>query len=231
MRNCFLVEYERLEYSKSLELQEQLRVRKESNRDYDDFLLVLQHNHVFTIGKKGSKDDILAPENLLKEEGIDVVNVKRGGEVTYHGPGQLVGYLHLNLSRANLSVDQFVWNMEEVLIQLLDDYGIKGWRLEGYPGVWINHQARKWKIASIGARASKMISSHGLALNVNTDMDHFQMIVPCGITKFNPISMKQILGKTLNITEIYNKFEQSFEKIFKMKLEKIASDKLEEMIK
>ncbi len=231
MRNCFLVEYESLEYRKSLDLQKQLRERKESNRDFDDFLLVLQHNHVFTIGKKGSKEDILAPENLLKEEGIDVVNVKRGGEVTYHGPGQLVGYLHLNLSRANLSVDQFVWNMEEVLIQLLDNYGIKGWRLEGYPGVWINYQARKWKIASIGARASKMISSHGLALNVNTDMDHFQMIVPCGITKFSPISMKQVLEKTLSITEIYKKFEQSFEKIFKMKLVKIASDKLEEMIK
>ncbi len=230
MRNCFLVEYESLEYRKSLDLQKQLRERKESNRDFDDFLLVLQHNHVYTIGRKGSKEDILAPENLLKEEGIDVVNVKRGGEVTYHGPGQLVGYLHLNLSRANLSVDQFVWNMEEVLIQLLDYYGIKGWRLEGYPGVWINHQARKWKIASIGARASKMISSHGLALNVNTDMDHFQMIVPCGITEFSPISMKQVLEKTLNITEIYNKFEQSFEKIFKMKLVKIASDKLEEMI-
>jgi lipoate-protein ligase B len=231
MRNCFLVEYKSLEYRKSLDLQKQLRERKESNRDFDDFLLVLQHNHVFTIGRKGSKEDILAPENLLKEEGIDVVNVKRGGEVTYHGPGQLIGYLHLNLSRANLSVDQFVWNMEEVLIQLLDIYGIKGWRLEGYPGVWINHQARKWKIASIGARASKMISSHGLALNINTDMEHFQMIVPCGITKFSPISMKQVLEKTLSITEIYNKFEQSFEKIFKMKLVKIASDKLEEMIK
>jgi lipoate-protein ligase B len=231
MRNCFLVEYKSLEYRKSLDLQKQLRERKESNRDFDDFLLVLQHNHVFTIGRKGSKEDILAPENLLKEEGIDVVNVKRGGEVTYHGPGQLIGYLHLNLSRANLSVDQFVWNMEEVLIQLLDIYGIKGWRLEGYPGVWINHQAHKWKIASIGARASKMISSHGLALNVNTDMEHFQMIVPCGITKFSPISMKQVLEKTLSITEIYNKFEQSFEKIFKMKLVKIASDKLEEMIK
>lgn len=231
MRNCFLVEYERLEYNKSLELQKQLRLKKESNRDYDDFLLVLQHNPVFTIGKKGNKEDILAPESLLEEEGIDVVSVKRGGEVTYHGPGQLVGYLHLNLTRANLSIDQFVWDMEEVLIQLLDDYGIKGWRLEGYPGVWINHQARKWKIASIGARASKMISSHGLALNVNTDMEHFQMIVPCGITEFSPISMKQILEKTLNITEIYKKFEQSFEKIFKMKLEKITSEKLEEMIK
>ncbi len=231
MRNCFLVEYESLEYRKSLELQRQLRAKKESNRDFDDFLLVLQHNPIFTIGNKGSKDDILASENLLKEEGIDVVNVKRGGEVTYHGPGQLVGYVLLNLSRANLSVDQFVWNMEEVLIQLLEDYRIKGWRMEGHPGVWINHQARKWKIAAIGARASKMITSHGLALNVNTDMDHFQMIVPCGITAFNPISMKQVLGKTLNIIEIYNKFEQSFEKIFKLKLEKIASSKLEEMIK
>lgn len=231
MRTCFLIEYESLEYNKSLELQNQLRARKESNRDFEDFLLVLQHNPVFTIGKKGSKDDILAPESLLKEEGIDVINVKRGGEVTYHGPGQLVSYLHLNLSRINLSVNQFVWKMEEVLIQLLDGYGIEGWRKEGYPGVWINHQAREWKIAAIGARASKMITSHGLALNINTDMDHFQMIVPCGITKFNPISMKQVLEKTLNINEIYKKFEQSFEKIFKLKLEKIEANKLEEMIK
>ena len=230
MRKCFLAEYDSLEYCKSLELQEKLRERKESNRDFDDFLLVLQHNPVFTIGKKGSKEDILASEDFLQEEGIDVVNVKRGGEVTYHGPGQLVGYLHLNLIRADLSVEQFVWNMEEVLIQLLNNYGIEGWRKEGYPGVWINYQARKWKIAAIGARASKKITSHGLALNVNTNMDHFQMIVPCGITEFSPISMKQVLKKTLDITEIYSKFEQLFEKVFEMKLEKIERDKLEEMI-
>ncbi|MBY9000307.1 MAG: hypothetical protein KGD64_05295, partial [Candidatus Heimdallarchaeota archaeon] len=134
MRKCFLVEYDSLEYCKSLELQEKLRERKESNRDFNDFLLVLQHNPVFTIGKKGNKEDILASEDFLQEEGIDVVNVKRGGEVTYHGPGQLVGYLHLNLIRADLSVEQFVWNMEEVLIQLLNNYGIEGWRKEGYPG-------------------------------------------------------------------------------------------------
>ena len=231
MRNCLLVEYDSLEYRKSLDLQRTVRLKKESNKDFDDFLLVLQHNPVFTIGRKGSEEDILAPKRLLKEEGIDVLKVERGGEVTYHGPGQLVGYLLLNLTRAKLSVDQFVWNMEEILIQLLEHYGIKGWRMEGYPGVWINHQARKWKIAAIGARASKMITTHGLALNVNTNMDHFQMIVPCGITEFSPISMKQVLGKTVDINEIYTKFEHLFEKIFQMKLIKTTPDKFEEMIK
>ncbi|MHA2357426.1 MAG: lipoyl(octanoyl) transferase LipB [Candidatus Heimdallarchaeaceae archaeon] len=231
MRKCYLVEYDLLEYKKSLELQKTLRGIKEENREFSDFLLVLQHNPVFTIGKRGSREDILVPEEMLKKEGIDVVDVKRGGEVTYHGPGQLVGYIHLNLTRANISVDQFVWKMEEVLIELLKGYGIEGWRKEGYPGVWIDHQARKWKIAAIGARASKMITSHGLALNVNTNMEHFQLIVPCGITEYEPISMKQVLEKTLDINEIYVKFEEIYEKIFGMKLEKIPQNELEEMLR
>lgn len=230
MRTCFLIEYNSLEYRKSLSIQLNLRSKKEENKKFDDFLLVLQHNPVFTVGRKGSREDILVSDKILKEEGIDVVNVQRGGEVTYHGPGQLVGYLLLNLARLDMSIDQFVWNMEEVLIRLLETYGIVGWRMEGYPGVWINHQARKWKIAAIGARASKMITSHGLALNVNTDMDHFQMIIPCGITEFSPISMKQVLGKSIDINEIYTKFEKIFEEIFEMKLEKISPEKFEERI-
>ncbi len=231
MRNSFLVEFDLLEYLKSLDLQKKLREIKEENREFDDFLFVLQHNPVFTIGRKGTREDIIVSDKILEKENIDVVEVKRGGEVTYHGPGQLIGYLHLNLSRLGISVDQFVWNMEETLIELLKEYNIDGWRMEGYPGVWINHQGRKWKLAAIGARASKMITSHGLALNVNTNMDHFRMIVPCGITEYDPISMKQVLGKTLDIKEIYKIFEEKFEKIFKMSLNQIEEEELEEMIK
>lgn len=231
MRKCYLVEYELLEYRNSLDLQKRIRELKENSRDFDDFLLVLQHNPVFTIGKKGSREDILVPEELLKEEGIDVIDVKRGGEVTYHGPGQLVGYFHLNLSRAGISVDDFVWKMEETLIELLKEYEINGWRREGYPGVWIEFHEKPWKLAAIGARASKMITSHGLALNVNTNMDHFKLIVPCGITEYEPISMERVLGKKLDIMDVYKKFEKAFERIFEMKLEKITITQLEEMIK
>ena len=231
MRKCYLVEYDLLEYRYSLDLQQRIRTIKENDSDYANFLLVLQHNPVFTIGKKGSREDILVTDEILKEEGIDVVDVRRGGEVTYHGPGQLVGYFHLNLTRLSLSVDQFVWNMEETLIELLKGYKIEGWREEGYPGVWVNFQGRKWKLAAVGARASKMITSHGLALNVNTIMDHFRLIVPCGITEFEPISMKQLLGKSLDIKKIYKKFEKAFERIFNLELEKITENQLEEMIK
>jgi lipoyl(octanoyl) transferase len=231
MRKCFLVEFDLLEYVKSLEMQKNLRMKKEEDREFDDFLLVLQHNPVFTIGKKGSREDIIVSDEILKKENIDVVEVKRGGEVTYHGPGQMVGYILLNLTRAGVSVDQFVWNMEEVLIELLKEFNIEGWRMEGYPGVWVNYQGRKWKLAAIGARASKMITSHGLALNVNTNMDHFRMIVPCGITEYDPISMKQLLGKTIDIKEIYKIFEKKYEKIFNMSLDKITEKELEEMIK
>ena len=143
MQRCYLVEYESLEYRKSLELQNYIREIKENDRDFDDFLLVLQHNPIFTIGRKGTREDIIAPTDLLQKEGIDVLEVKRGGEVTYHGPGQLVAYFHLNLTRARISVDKFVWKMEETLIELLKLYGIEGWRMEGYPGVWVNYQKRK----------------------------------------------------------------------------------------
>ncbi|MHA1202874.1 MAG: lipoyl(octanoyl) transferase LipB [Candidatus Heimdallarchaeaceae archaeon] len=153
------------------------------------------------------------------------------GEVTYHGPGQLVGYFLLNLAKLHISVDKFVWNMEEILIQLLREYGIEGWRKEGYPGAWINHQGRPWKIAAVGARASKLITSHGLALNVNTNMNHFRLIVPCGITEYEPISMEKVLGKKLDIKEVYRKLEQLFETIFEIKLEQITDTELEKRIK
>jgi lipoyl(octanoyl) transferase len=231
MKSCFLVEFDLLEYLKSLDLQKKLREIKEENREFDDFLFVLQHNPVFTIGRKGSREDIIVSDEILKKENIEVVEVKRGGEVTYHGPGQLVGYILLNLSRIGISVDQFVWNMEEVLIELLKEFNIQGWRMEGYPGVWVDYQGRKWKLAAIGARASKMITSHGLALNVNTNMDHFRMIIPCGITEYDPISMKQLLGKTLDIKEIYKIFEEKFEKIFSISLNQIKEEELKEMIK
>jgi lipoyl(octanoyl) transferase len=231
MRKCYLVEYDRLEYRYSLDLQQRIRDIKENDNDFANFLLVLQHNPVFTIGKKGSREDILVTDEILREEGIDVVDVRRGGEVTYHGPGQLVGYFLLNLTKLNLSVDQFVWNMEETLIELLKEFKIDGWRKEGYPGVWVDFEGRKWKLAAVGARASKMITSHGLALNVNTIMDHFRLIVPCGITEFEPISMKQLLGKSQDIKKIYKKFEKTFEKIFNLELEKITENQLEEMIK
>ena len=231
MRKCYLVEYDHLEYRSSLELQENVREVKENDRDFDNFLLVLQHNPVFTIGKKGSREDILATEEILESEGIDVVEVRRGGEVTYHGPGQLVGYFLLNLAKSGISVDQFVWKMEETLIQLLQEYSIEGWRKEGYPGVWVNFQGRPWKIAAIGARASKLITSHGLALNVNTNMDHFRLIVPCGITEYEPVSMEKILGRKLDMKKIYSKFEKLFETVFKFQLEQITDEELRQRIK
>lgn len=231
MRKCYLVEYNLLEYRYSLDLQQRIRSIKENNSGFANFLLVLQHNPIFTIGKKGSREDILATNEILEEEEIDIIEVRRGGEVTYHGPGQLVGYFHLNLIKLNMGVDQFVWSMEETLIELLKEYKIEGWRKKGFPGVWVDYQGRKWKLAAIGARASKRITSHGLALNVNTNMDHFRLIIPCGITEYEPISMKQILGKSLDIKEIYEKFARIFEKIFSLKLEKITENQLEEMIK
>ena len=227
MVNCYLVEYNYLDYRKALDLQNRVRTIKENDRTYDDFLMILQHNPVFTLGKQGTRDEIIVPDEILIKEGIDVVSVKRGGKVTYHGPGQLVAYFLLDLVKRKISVPDFVWRMEQTIIDTLAYYGIAGDRREGYPGVWVKNRGIMTKVAAVGARASKQITSHGLALNVNTNMDHFQMIIPCGISEFQPISMKQILEKELDMKDIYHQYAKVFAKVFEAELVPLKEEEFE----
>ncbi len=209
MAKCYLVEYDLIDYKKALKIQNKIRELKEKDRTYDNFILVLQHNPVITIGKHGDRSEIVASDEILQQEGIEVVNIRRGGKVTYHGPGQLVAYFLLDLVQLHISIPDFVHKMEQTVIDTIKEYGVNGFRKGDYPGVWINHRGKDAKIAAVGARASKHITSHGLALNINTNMNHFALIVPCGITEYETISLEKVIGKKVDMHRIYKRFEQA----------------------
>ncbi|MCX5908326.1 MAG: lipoyl(octanoyl) transferase LipB, partial [Deltaproteobacteria bacterium] len=169
---------------------------------------------VITIGRSGKMQNVLVSEATLKEKNIKLIATDRGGDVTYHGPGQLVVYPILDLKLHGLSVPGYVWNLEEVIIRVLAHYGITAGRVEKLRGVFVDGG----KIAALGVHLSRWISRHGLALNVNTDLDPFRLINPCGITDRPVISMAKILDRTLAMEEIESLTLRAFAEVFHFSL-------------
>ena len=176
-------------YDIALKFQQQL-VRARAKGQITDFLLLLQHPPVFTIGRFRGTNEIIAPPEVLSREGIEVFDTNRGGSTTYHGPGQLIGYPILNLKELSLSIRDYIWRLEEVIIRLLGDFGISGGRNAKYPGVWVGNE----KICSLGINVSHYITMHGFALNISTDLKHFDYINPCGISGAVMTSISRILN-------------------------------------
>jgi lipoate-protein ligase B len=196
-------------YEDALRLQNRLAQARAAG-EVEDILLILQHPPVITMGKSGKVQNVLAPQTTLQEKRIKVIFTDRGGDVTYHGPGQLVAYPILSLRLYGLSVPDYVWNLEEVVIRLLAQFGISAGRLEKLRGVWVGNE----KICALGVHLSRWISKHGLALNVNTDLAPFNLIHPCGITDRRVTSMARILGRSLPMEEIESLMIQTFAKVF-----------------
>ena len=159
-----------------------------------DTLILVEHDPVYTLGKNSNEDHLLQS----RDKNVPVYQIERGGEVTFHGPGQLVGYPILDLHHHRLSVSWYMRTLEEILIQTLGQFGIESQRREGLTGVWV----REEKIAALGVRLSRWISMHGFALNVNTDLKFFDGIIPCGIFEYDVTSMSQILGKEVSLVEV-----------------------------
>jgi lipoyl(octanoyl) transferase len=173
-------------------------------------LLLLEHPHVFTLGRNAKASNILIPEEVLKGRSIEVHHVGRGGDVTYHGPGQLVGYPIINLKPDRCDVHRYVRDIEEVLIRTVADFGLKGSRIAGLTGVWVGDR----KIAAIGVRIARWITSHGFALNVNTDLSYFRMIVPCGIADRGVTSLAEMLGRQLDLKQVARAVARHFGLVF-----------------
>ena len=159
-----------------------------------DTLILVEHDPVYTLGKNSNEDHLLQS----RDKHVPVYQIERGGDVTFHGPGQLVGYPILDLHHHRLSVSWYMRTLEEILIQTLEQFGIESQRREGLTGVWV----REEKIAALGVRLSRWISMHGFALNVNTDLKFFDGIIPCGIFEYDVTSMSQILGKEVSLVEV-----------------------------
>jgi lipoyl(octanoyl) transferase len=184
-------------------------------------LLFVEHPPVYTLGKSGNIENVLITDEMRTAKGIEFFRTNRGGDITFHGPGQLVGYPILDLEKFYTDIGKYLRNIEEVIILTLAEYGIKGDRSPGETGVWIDPalKGRQRKICAIGVRTSRWITMHGFALNVNTDLDYFNFIVPCGISNKQVTSLEKELGYKAGMEEVKEKVKNNFERVFDVEIQ------------
>jgi lipoyl(octanoyl) transferase len=211
MRNCVLRELGRIRYGDALAIQQQLASDRKQGV-VCDHLLLLEHPHVITMGRNGHMENLLASDEVMARTGIEYFPTDRGGDVTYHGPGQLVGYPILDLREWKRDVGAYVRALEQSIIDTLAEYGIEAGRIPKLTGVWVGER----KIAAIGVHLSRWVTSHGFALNVSTDLSYFQYIVPCGLTK--PVTSMAALGVRASWEEVGRRFAPHFARNFECEL-------------
>ncbi len=221
----WLVNLDLVPYGDALELQRRL-VAARKRGAANDVLLLLEHPPVFTLGRNGQDAHILAAPEFLEQRGIEIFRVERGGDVTYHGPNQLVGYPILDLNNFRRDVGWFVRGMEETLIRALADFGIEGKRIEKLVGVWTGEA----KIAQIGARIEQWITYHGFALNVDPLLQHFDLIVPCGIKDKAVTSMARVLGLPVEMRAVRERVAARFAEVFEVEWVEISPEELGERL-
>ncbi|HEY0377527.1 MAG TPA: lipoyl(octanoyl) transferase LipB [Pyrinomonadaceae bacterium] len=210
----------RLEYGAALAVQKETE-RAVLAREQPDTLILLEHPHTLTLGRGATSAGILAPQEILDERGVNVFETNRGGKVTYHGLGQVVGYPIINLSPEREDVHRYVRDLEEVLMRALSDFGIEGFRIKGLTGV---HTARG-KVAAIGVHIARWVTTHGFALNVNTDLSFFNLIIAC---EGEPVtSMRELLGRDLDMREVEDRLVARFAEVFEMPLEETVRERTE----
>ncbi len=217
-RECLIVNLKRIEYKKAWELQKKIFQAKWKKKLNEDALLLLEHPHTITVGKKGKKDEILIDYERLKKEEVSIFYIERGGRVTYHGPGQLVGYPILDLNCYLKDLHLYLRYLEEVLIRVLKEFKIEAERINGLTGVWVDRK----KIASIGIKVRRWITLHGFALNVNTELGYFNLIQPCGMEAQIMTSMERLLNRDIKLKEVVEKLIPRFSDVFGVKMKEIS---------
>ena len=209
MRRCDLRNLHVVTYENGLQLQQKL-VELRQREELDDQLLLLEHPPVITLGRGGDRGNLLASPDALKAHGVRFYETTRGGDITYHGPGQVVGYPILHLGEGSRDVRRYVTNLEEVLIRTVAAYGITATRAEGKRGIWVGND----KIAAIGVRIARWVTSHGFALNVNTNLDHFRLITPCGLRGTGVTSIAREIGRPVPLDEVRAIVAANFTDVF-----------------
>ena len=233
------VDLKLIEYKQAWDLQESLLNRiaavklanrglsEDSKEITENFLLFCQHPHVYTLGKSGDGSHLLLQESFLSTIGATYFKTNRGGDITYHGPGQLVGYPILDLENFYTDIHLYLRMLEEAIIKTCEGYGLVAGRIDGLTGVWINPtQEDARKICAMGVKASRWISMHGFALNVNTDLSYFSHIVPCGIATRGVTSLQQELGQKMDIQAVSDVVKSHLVDLFKMELVDVSRETL-----
>ncbi len=185
----------------------------------EDTLILVEHPHVYTFGRGSDMGNFLLPDAKLHEIGAEKFEIERGGDVTYHGPGQLVGYPILNLAHFKEDLGWYLRALEDTIINVLATYDIEGFRISGRTGVWTGSAGNEEKICAIGVHASRWCTMHGFAFNVNTDLSYFEHIVPCGISDRGVTSLEKILGRRIPMDEVISRYVDAFEAVFHVNFE------------
>ena len=212
-RRCAVYRAGQISYRDAYRLQRQLLEERAEGR-IPDTLLLLEHPPTITVGKSGKLENILASPEELARKGVSLVFIDRGGDVTYHGPGQLVGYPIFDLRGWGKDIHRYIRNLEEAIIRTLKDFSIESGRDKNHPGVWVDNQ----EIAAIGLRLKKWITMHGFALNVNTNLEHFSLIYPCGFTDRTATSISQQLGRETSMATVTEILLSHFAEIFRIEI-------------
>src|SRR5256884_2569809 len=196
----------------------------------EDLLLFCQHPHVITQGRNGKRENLLVSEHLLRQKCVEFFETSRGGDITYHGPGQIVAYPILNLGAIRRDVVWYVRMLEEAMIQATAEFGITAERVAGKTGVWIKSGDTEEKLGAIGVRISRWVTSHGLAYNVSTDLRYFDLIVPCGIANRKATSLEKLLGRSLDSKEVARRLAKHFGEVFGREMKKATREELLEKL-
>jgi lipoyl(octanoyl) transferase len=220
MREIILQDLGRRPYKQTWDYQEELLQQKikakQENLNQPDYLLFVEHNPVYTLGKNGKEKNLLINDQMLAARGIEYFHINRGGDITFHGPEQLVGYPVLDLDNYKTDLGWYLRSLEEVIILTIGEYGLKGERSKGETGVWLDAatKGKERKICAMGIRCSRWITMHGFALNVNVDLNYFNFITPCGIQDKQVTSMQKELGYAINMNDVKEKLVKNFEQVF-----------------
>jgi len=243
MKELLVVDLGLVEYGSACELQRRVASARKAG-SVPDVLLLCEHPHVITLGRSGKMSNLRAPESMLRQMGVSFFETNRGGDITYHGPGQLVGYPILNLGEIRRDVAWYVRNLEEVMIRATAEFGIDSRRVPGRTGVWVDLPAasraeneeeemhkEEEKLAAIGVHLSRWVTTHGFAYNVSTDLRYFELIVPCGITGKRATSLEKLLGRRVEMKEFAPRIAKHLGEIFSLALRACGCDELEMMVR
>jgi lipoyl(octanoyl) transferase len=233
LNNCLTVDLGLTGYAEAWELQKRIVAARKANA-IDDVLLLCEHPHVITFGRNGKRENLLASEHVLRQKGVELHPTDRGGDITYHGPGQLVGYPILNLGAIRRDVVWYVRTLEEAMIRTTAEFGITAGREPGKTGVWVKNGVNSGhveeKLAAIGVHISRWVTSHGFAYNVSTDLRYFDLIVPCGIADRKATSLEKLLGRSVDEKEVAPRIATHLGDLFGLEMKEATRQELLEKL-
>lgn len=224
-RDCLFVNLGLLGYPEAGELQKRL-VNLRKTEAIEDVLLFCEHPHVITLGRNGRRENLLASEQMLRQKGVELHSTNRGGDITYHGPGQVVGYPILNLAALRRDVVWYVRALEEAMIRATAEFQLEARRVAGKTGIWVRTGNGEDKLAAIGVHLSRWVTSHGFAYNVSTDLRFFELIVPCGIADRKATSLERLLGRAVETAEVSTRIARHLAELFTWELKELPAKEL-----